>query len=110
MRFLIDSMFPPLTVENLRASGHDAVSPSELGAHDLPDDILIEVATDQNRVIVTENVGDFAQVTTCAVLFVRKSWWPQPAIGLRLAVALDRWAKANPEPGPWAVWLDAEFR
>jgi hypothetical protein len=110
MRFLIDSMFPPGVVGNLTAAGHDAASPADLGAHNLPDDVLIELATDQNWVIVTENVSDFAQVTTCSVILVRKSWWPQPAVGLRLAVALDRWARANPEPGPWANWLEAELR
>ena len=110
MRFLIDAMFPPLVVDNLRASGHDAVSPKDLGGHDLPDDILIGMATDERQVIVTENAVDFALVTTCPVLLVRKSWWPQSAIGLRLAVALDRWARANPNPGHWAQWLDDELR
>src|SRR5262249_22445317 len=28
----------------------------------------------------------------------------------RLSEALDRWANANPEPGPWPHWLGAQLR
>jgi hypothetical protein len=110
MRFLIDAMFPLQVVVHLNASGHDALSPADLGAHNLPDDILIEIATAEGRVIVTENASDFARVTTCPVVLVRKSWWPTPTLASRLAVALDRWAAANPEPGSWPHWLEAKFR
>ena len=103
-------MFPPQVVENLNAGGHDAVSPALLGAHSLPDDVLIQIATAERRVIVTENAGDFAHVTTCTVLLVRKSWWPQPSLALRLTAALHRWAAENPAPGPWSHWLEAELR
>jgi hypothetical protein len=103
-------MFPPQVTSFLRASGHDAVTPLELGAHNLPDDVLIEIATIERRVIVTENASDFARVTTCAVVFVLKSWWPRPTLAASLAASLDRWAVANAEPGPWAHWLESEFR
>ena len=76
----------------------------------MPDEVLIEIATTNSRVIVTENIRDFAKVTTCPVVLVRKSWWPPEALSRRLAAALERWATANPEPGPWPQWLDAEFR
>lgn len=110
MRFLLDSMFPPRTSEYLNAAGHDAVTPAMLGAHNLPDETLIEIARQERRVIVTENASDFAQTTTCAVLFVRKSWWPASALAVGLANSLARWAEANPGPGPWPHWLEAEFR
>jgi hypothetical protein len=110
VRFLIDAMFPPQVKDHLNASGHDALSPVELGAHNLPDDVLIEIATADRRVIVTENASDFAQVTTCPVVFARKSWWPRHMLASKLASALDRWASANPNPGPWPHWLEAEFR
>lgn len=45
MRFLVDAMFPPQVVERLNAAGHDAVTPAELGAANLPDEALIQVAT-----------------------------------------------------------------
>jgi len=110
VRFLIDAMFPPQAADALNARGHDALTPAGLGAHNLPDDVLIEIATGERRVIVTENASDFAHVTTCPVVFVRKSWWPRQALASRLADSLDRWSAANPDPGPWPHGLDAEFR
>jgi hypothetical protein len=110
LRFLIDSMLPPETVEHLDAAGHDATTQARLGAHNLPDEVLIGLATAEGRVIVTENASDFASVTTCPVLFVRKAWWPPESLATRLAAALDRWASANQKPGPWPHWLPAELR
>jgi len=81
-----------------------------LGAHTLPDEVLVQLASADGRVIVTENASDFAAVTDCAVLVVRKSWWPTRSLAPRLASALDRWAVANPERGPWAHWLPADLR
>ncbi|MBI4218772.1 MAG: DUF5615 family PIN-like protein [Chloroflexi bacterium] len=107
---MIDAMLPPKVAEYLNAAGHDAVTPAGLGAQNLSDDVLIQIATAEHRVIVTENAGDFAQVTTSAVLFVRKSWWPRRTLASNLAVALDRWAAAHPDPGPWTHWLDVDLR
>lgn len=103
-------MLPPVVAELLDASGHDATTPSRLGAHNLPDDVLVELATAQSRVIVTKNASDFAGVTGCPVLLLRKSWWPSRSLPERLAAALDRWALAHPHPGPWAHWLTADLR
>ena len=110
MRFLIDSMLPPNTAEHLNASGHDAVTPAQLGAHNLPDDVVIALAAAEKRVIVTENASDFAAVTTCAVLLVRKAWWPAETLPTRLAGAISRWASATPQPGPWAHWMASQHR
>lgn len=110
MKFLIDSMLPPETAELLKVSGHDATTPAYLGAHNVPDEVLIELAAAEGRVIVTENASDFATVTTCPVLFVRKAWWPNDSLAARLAGAVDRWASDNRQPGPWPHWLAAEFR
>ena len=110
MRFLVDAMLPPRTATILNARGHDAVSPADLGAANLPDTVLIHLASEQGRLIVTENARHFADVTTCPVLFVLKVWWPRKTLAADLALALDRWAVANPDPGYWSHWLDAEFR
>jgi hypothetical protein len=103
-------MLPPQAAHDLNERGHDAATPASLGAHNLPDDALVDIAATEGRVIVTENASDFAWVTTCTVLLVRKEWWERDALAARLAASLDRWAAANPEPGPWAHWLDAEHR
>ncbi|MGH3448554.1 MAG: DUF5615 family PIN-like protein [Nocardioidaceae bacterium] len=110
MRFLIDSMLPPQTADLLAAAGHDATTPARLGAHNLPDDTLVQLAATDDRVIVTENAVDFASATGCPVLLVPKAWWPAAALAAKLAGALDRWAEANIEPGAWAHWPPAELR
>ncbi len=110
MNFLIDAMLPPSVAELLDSFGHDCTTPSKLGAHNLPDNVLVQLASAANRVIVTENASDFAAVTDCPVLFVRKSWWPTQSLASSLAHALDRWAKVNPAPGPWPHWLPDDLR
>ncbi len=110
MRFVIDAMLPPATCDLLAALGHDAVTPVELGAHSLPDPVIVELAAAQGRVIVTENARDFAHVTTCPVVFVRKSWWPTETVAKDLAQSIDRWAADNPEPGNWPHWLTEAHR
>jgi len=110
VKFLIDSMLPPRAADHLAGMGHDATTPSGLGAHNLPDDVLVQLAAAGDRVIVTENASDFAQVSACPVLLVLKAWWPSASLTASLASALDRWAEANPQPGNWAHWLAAELR
>jgi len=107
---VIDAMLPPSVVGLQRELGHAAVTPSMLGAHNLPDDVLVQIASAEGRVIVTENASDFAAVTDCPVLFVLKSWWTTASLAQSLAASLDRWAAANPEPGPWSHWLPADLR
>ena len=103
-------MLPPAVADLLDAAVHDATNPSRLGAHNLPDEVLVELAAADGRVIVTENASDFGGVTTCAVLLVRKAWWPPESLAAKLAAAVDRWAAANRHPGPWSHWLPAELR
>jgi hypothetical protein len=110
VRFLIDSMLPPRVADLLSAAGHDATTPAQLGAHNLPDDLLVQLAAADDRVIVTENASDFAAITACPVLLVGKAWWPAASLTETLAGALDRCAKRNAEPGCWAHWLPAELR
>lgn len=110
MRFLIDSMLPPDTCHRLIDIGHRAVTPTMLGADNLPDDTLIEIAGADGWVIVTENAVDFAHATSCTVLLLRKDWWPNQTLAARLADSLDRWATDHPDPGHWAHWLDNAYR
>lgn len=107
---MIDAMLSPATCELLEELGHRAVTPQDLGAHNLPDEALVEAAAADGSVIVTENARDFAHVRDCPVLLVRKAWWVPEALGRRLATALDRWATDHPDPGPWAHWLRDKYR
>jgi predicted nuclease of predicted toxin-antitoxin system len=110
VKFLIDAMLPPEVASRLRQAGHEAAVPADLGAHNLPDDHLIQTASAEGLVIVTENVSDFAGVVSCPVVLVRKTWWSRQALAAGLSAALNRWAEENPEPGHWARWLEAKFR
>lgn len=110
MKFLLDAMLPPSVADLLGGAGHNATTPALLGAHNLADETLIAVAAADGWVIVTENASDFAAVTNCPVLLVRKSWWPTESLATRLAEALHGWAELNPEPGPWPHWLVADMR
>ena len=87
-----------------------ATAGQRIADKELADVVLIDIAISQDRVIVTENWRDFAPVTRCTALFVRKNWWPSEALTSRVVAAIARWASANPEPGVYARWLDAEFR
>lgn len=110
MKFLIDSMLPPGVAGLLEAVGYDAITPTDLGAHNLPDDVVVELAAAEGRVIVTENASDFSAVSACPVLLILKSWWPVESLASALAAAIDRWAKTNPDPGAWPHWLAPEVR
>lgn len=61
MRLLLDEMHAPAVAVRLRDRGHDAVAvkerPDLIG---LPDEGLLRAATADRRVVVTENVKDFA--------------------------------------------------
>ena len=55
-------MLPPQTTQLMNDRGHDTTTPEQHGAHNLPDDVLVDIATVEHRVIVTENASDFATV------------------------------------------------
>ncbi|MDN5859901.1 MAG: DUF5615 family PIN-like protein [Pseudonocardia sp.] len=52
MRFLVDECLPPSLAAQLRAAGHDAVSVVGLGLAGAVDLVVMEVARDQQRVLV----------------------------------------------------------
>lgn len=65
MKLLLDEMHAPEVAARLRARGHDVVAVKErreLTA--LPDRELLRMATSGGRVLVTENVKDFAGLHT----------------------------------------------
>ena len=109
MKFIVDSMLPPAAADALREYGHTAFTPTDLGGHDLADSTLIEMASAEDLVVVTENASDFAGAA-CTVLLVRKDWWPRAQLATQLAGAVAAWAAENAAPGPWTFWLDERFR
>ena len=87
-----------MTCDLLVKRGHDAVHVRDRGINARPDREVTDVATRDKRVLVTENVKDFAAVHDLAVVCVLKSRLPASGMAKHLARLLDRWAAANPEP------------
>lgn len=110
MRFFLDAMLPHQASEILRSLGHEATSSAERNNPELPDAEITQAAISESWIIVTENWSDFVTIRESTVILVNKQWWSKQPMHVRLATALDRWAAANPEPGPWPQWLPAELR
>lgn len=104
MRFLIDEMFPPGTCVRLAELGHDAVHVRDRGVDARPDQEVAAVAVGENRVLVTENVKDFAAERDLVILCVLKSRLPALGMDEHLADLVDRWASAHPDPYVGLHW------
>lgn len=114
MKWLLDEMYPPSAAAELQRLGHDArsVAGSTLAGSD--DEHLYEPAAVDGRIVVTENVADYASLVTRglersaprgAVAFLRKSDLPSgSALGPALARRFAAWADANPSPSPGLHW------
>jgi hypothetical protein len=114
VRWLIDEMLPPAIADLLTELGHDAVSVEAAGRRGAHDRELVELAVDERRCIVTENVADFASLVgersrrgdACVpIVFVRKTAFGRGGrLVTRLAQHLHRWAEENPEPYAGVHW------
>lgn len=107
-------MLPRRAAHELAARGHDALSVYDAGLAGFPDDEVFDYAVAERRIIVTENVADYATLLEqrlsrdqpCTpVVFVRKASIPRRgALAVHLAARLDRWARANPDPYVGPHW------
>lgn len=117
MRFLLDEHISPLVALLLRERGHDAVAVTERpGLRGLPDRELLEVALEEDRALVTFDVGDFGRLAgrmartaeaSPGIVLVAASAFPPALDGVgRLVRALDALAAANPGGlGSRVTWL-----
>ena len=115
MRCLLDEMLAPDTAEELKGRGHDATTVAALGLPGQADPVIFDRAVSEGRVVVTENIVDFAllldqrlrnEEPVVPVVFVRKADLPRRgALSHHLASRLDRWAEANPDPYLGPHWL-----
>lgn len=98
--FLIDEMFPTATAAMLRETyGHDAVHVAEIGLRATEDAQVAATARAESRVVVTENVADFAAERNVVLIFILKRNLPAGGgQAAALAKILDRWAQDHPEP------------
>ena len=100
MRFLVDEMFPRAVCALLADAGRDAWHVRDIGLTASPDAEVAEAARRDGRVLVTENVKDFAAEPDLVIVCVLKSRLGVGGGGLhrRLADVLVKWARAEPEP------------
>ena len=62
MKVLVDEMYPATVGEALRATGIDATSVADLRLTGAPDPEVFGAAVAAGYCVLTENVGDFAQI------------------------------------------------
>jgi predicted nuclease of predicted toxin-antitoxin system len=115
VRWLLDEMLPPEAAGELNHRGHDATSVAALGLAGQADPLVFDRAVTEGRVVVTENVADFAPMLdqrlrndepATPVVFVRKADLPRRgALSHHLAERLHTWAEANPDPYLGPHWL-----
>ena len=111
MKLLLDEMYPRRLAEQLRADGHDVVAVVELS--DLvgrPDADIARFARESGRVVVTENVVDYARLDVgehAGLLLVAAQRWPRTPKGLpRLRKALrTRLEDRTATEVPLVEWL-----
>jgi hypothetical protein len=93
--------------------GHDAVSVVDVELSGAEDGAVFDFAVAKKRIVVTENVADYATVLEqrqredepCVPVFVRKAAFPtRGALASHLAKHLARWAEENPEPYEGFHW------
>jgi hypothetical protein len=100
VRFLLDEMFPGAAARHLRDEfEHDAVHMAERGLTGAADAEVAAAAITEHRVMVTENVADFAAEQGLVLVCVLAHNLPAGGGQARaLAEVLDRWATATPRP------------
>jgi hypothetical protein len=62
LKLLLDEMYPPSLARALGRAGVDAVTASELGLAGRSDYDVFAAAITERRVLLTENVADFARI------------------------------------------------
>ena len=97
-------MFPPATCQRLAEQGHDAVHVRDRGVDACPDPEVATLAARENRVLVTENVKDFARAEGIVIVCVLKARLRIRGMGEQFAAVLDAWADANRDPYRGVHW------
>jgi hypothetical protein len=101
---LIDEMFPPATCQRLTTLGHDAVHVRDRGLDARPDSEVAALAGQEARVLVTENVKDFAHCEGIVVVCALKSRLRAHDLAQDLATVLAAWASTNADPYVGLHW------
>jgi Domain of unknown function (DUF5615) len=119
LKLLIDEMYPPAIAEQLRDRGGDAQAVTERAElRSLGDGALFDLAQQEQRALVTENIADYALLADAydrrtrphhGLMFVSPGGCPRGSrrtIG-RMVTALDRLLREHPGTSPTSLrhWL-----
>lgn len=106
MRFLFDAHVHRGACARLRERGLDVVHAADRDLGGAPDHVLFEAAVDEDRIVVTRDVADFAALVEAygragrehpGVLFLSRSI-PPADVGAHVH-ALEAWVEASGEAG-----------
>jgi hypothetical protein len=108
-------MYGERVAELLGERNHDALHVRSCGLGGAPDADILARAADTGRTLVTENAADFlpllaqrqsagSSMTPVLVAIITRRG-SGGALHARLAHAIDRWARDNPDPYAHAHWL-----
>jgi hypothetical protein len=62
VKLALDHHYPAAIAGQLRRDGHDMVTAAERGWHREPDETLLTLCADEERALLTNNVGDFMTI------------------------------------------------
>jgi predicted nuclease of predicted toxin-antitoxin system len=120
VRLLLDAHVSGLTVgRRLEADGHD-VRPldQELELEDLGHDLVLALAAEEHRIIVTQDIGDFPGMLRQCAAAQRSHAGAIVVYGIDhsefelIIRGVQRWVEIYPDPASWAdltVSVDREF-
>jgi hypothetical protein len=115
VRYLLDEMYPPAAAVALRDQGIDAVAVKELDVAGADDPTVLSWARDHGRVVVTENVPDFARLAStqdhCGIVMCPQARFARTASHIGKLVEALAGLADHPPPGlgsePVVWWLTA---
>jgi predicted nuclease of predicted toxin-antitoxin system len=119
LKLLLDEMYSPALAAELRARGHDVVSPHDSRYSALAgasDDDVLAAAQIEGRVLVTENVRDFRQLEVvllsggrhhAGLVYTSNRSFPRGAASTvgRLVSALDNLLREDEDLGDRSIFL-----
>lgn len=108
MRILVDENIPKVTVNELRAKGHDVLDIRGTERQGMFDDALWPFAQTEQRMLVTTDKGfsEHRDEPHCGILIVRLRQPNEPRIHARIMAAFSQFAERD-WPGLLVVMRDA---
>lgn len=115
MRFLIDNALSPLVAQALRKHGHDATHVRDVGLHAASDQVVLERAAAESRVLVSADT-DFgallalSELAGPSIILFRRETGRSPQAQIELLLANLNAVKAAADEGSIIVFDENRIR